>query len=87
MRRVALGVDLAAVELGALVLVAEQVVGARRRREFLGRLRIVLVAIGMQLLGELAIGLLDLGLARAAGYTECRIGVCCHGLRVVYHAP
>ena len=63
--RIALLVDLAPVILGAFVLVRQDVIGAGDLGEALGRLGIVLVLVGVQLLGELAIGLLDLGLARA----------------------
>jgi hypothetical protein len=63
---IAVDVDLAAIELGALVLVGQQVIGARHFAEALGRLGIVLVGVGVQLLGELAIGGLDVLLARAA---------------------
>ncbi len=62
---IAVAVDLAAVEARALVLVGQQVVGARHLAEPLGRLRIVLVAVRVQLLGELAISFLDVGLGRA----------------------
>ena len=37
---------------------------------------IVLVVIGVQLLGELAIGGLDVLFARVAGHAQDRIGVC-----------
>src|SRR6185437_6458506 len=57
--RLALGVDLAAVELLALVLVAEDFIGGVDFGEALGRLRIVLVAVRVVFLGELAIGALD----------------------------
>jgi hypothetical protein len=69
---IALLVDLAAVILRALVLVGQQVVGARDLGEALRGLGIVLVAIRVKLLGELAIGLLDLGLigARATPSSE-----------------
>ena len=64
--RIAVLVDLAAVVAGALVLVGQQVIGLGHLGEALGGLGIVLVAVGVQLLGEAAIGLLDLGLARPA---------------------
>jgi hypothetical protein len=59
-------VYLAPVILGPLGLVRQDVVGAGDRRKALRGLGIVLVLVGMKLLGELAIGLLDLGLARVA---------------------
>ena len=74
-RRVAVGVDLAAVEPRALVLVGEQVVGLGHVREALGGLGVVLVAVGMQLLGELAVGGLDVLLARAALNAQGRIRI------------
>ena len=64
--RIALLVDLAAVVLGALVLVGQQIVGGRHLAEALGGVWIVLVAVGMKLLGEAAVRLFDLRFARAA---------------------
>src|SRR5690606_26749240 len=64
--RIAVGVDLAAVEARALVLVRQQVVGLGHLREALGGLRVVLVAVGMELLGQLAVGGLDVLLGRTA---------------------
>ena len=64
--RIAVLVDLAAVVARPLVLVGQQVIGLGHLGEALGRLGIVLVAVGVKLLGEAAIGLLDLGLARPA---------------------
>src|ERR1700730_1168562 len=57
--RLALGVDFAAIELLALVLVADDLVGRVELGKTLRSLRIVLVAVGVMLLGELAIGALD----------------------------
>jgi hypothetical protein len=74
-RRVALGVNLAAVETGALVLVAQQVIGLGDVGETLRRLRIVLVAIGVQFLGKLAVGGLDVLLTRIAGNAQGGIGI------------
>jgi hypothetical protein len=74
-RGVAVGVDLAAVETGALVLVAQQVIGLGDVGETLRRLRIVLVAIGVQFLGKLAVGGLDVLLARVAGNAQGGIGI------------
>src|SRR3546814_9752351 len=61
---IAVAVDLAAVILRALRLVGQQVVRLGDVGEFLRRLGIVLVLVGMQFLGELAIGGLDLRIAR-----------------------
>jgi hypothetical protein len=47
----------------------------RDLREALGRLGIVLVLVGMQLLGELPVGLLDLGLAGAARNVQLRLEI------------
>ena len=52
--RLALGVDLAVVEGLALLVVADDLVGRIELGETRGRLRVVLVGVGMQLLGELA---------------------------------
>jgi hypothetical protein len=60
---IAVLVDLAAIILGALGLVGEDVVGAGDGGETFRGLGVALVLVGMQLLGELAIGLLDLGFA------------------------
>ena len=67
--RIALAINFAAIKGRALVLVGEQIIGAGHVAEALGRLGIVLVAIGVELFGELAIGGLDVLLARAS----------CHG--------
>ena len=72
---IALGVDFAAVEAGALVLVGQQIVRAGDDRKAFGRLGIILVAIGVQFFGELAIGRLDVFLARVARYAQGRIWI------------
>jgi hypothetical protein len=54
------GVDLAAVEAGALLGVAQQVVGRRHLLELLLCLGIAGIEVGMQLLGEAAVSLLNL---------------------------
>src|ERR1700722_4187637 len=56
----AFGVDLAAVEFRALVLVAQDLIGGIGLGELVLRLRVFLIAIGMVLLGEAAKRLLDL---------------------------
>src|SRR6476620_1171081 len=73
--RLAFGVDFAAVKLLALVLVANDLVcgidlGKARRG-----LRVVLVAVGVVLLGELAIGALDRRRAGAPRHPQDLIGV------------
>ena len=74
-RGVAVAVDLAAIEPRALVLVVQQVVRVGDRAEPLRRLRIVLVAIGMKLLRELAVRLLDVGFGRVARYTQSLVRI------------
>src|SRR5690606_7634604 len=51
--RLAVGADLAAVELGPLLLVADDLVGGIDLGEAVLRLRIGLVLVGMKLLGQL----------------------------------
>ena len=68
--RIAVRIDFPPVEAGALALVRQEVVGRCDGRETFGSLGIVLIAVGMQFLRQLAIGLLDLVLARAARNTE-----------------
>ena len=68
--RIALLVDLTAIILGALVLVGQDIIGARHLGEALGGLGIVLVAVRVELLGELPIGLLDRRLVRAPGHAQ-----------------
>src|SRR6185295_14319671 len=73
--RLALGVDLAAIELLALVLVADDLVGRIDLGKTLRCLRIVLVAVGVMLLGELAVGTLDRRSAGAPRHPQDLIGV------------
>src|SRR5688500_1372045 len=63
---IAVLVDLAAVVARALVLVGQQVIGLGHFAEALGGLRIVRVAVGVELLGEASVRLLDVGVAGAA---------------------
>ena len=70
-----LGIDLAAVVLRAPVLVGEQIIGAGHLGELLRRLGIVCVAIGVQLLGELAIGALDRLFVCALRYAQYGIWI------------
>jgi hypothetical protein len=61
-------VDLASIVLGALLLVADHLIGAADLLKALHRLRIVAVLVGMMFLGKRAEGLLDLGLGRLLGH-------------------
>src|ERR1700716_253749 len=73
--RLALGIDLAAIELLALVLVADDLVGRIDFGKARGGLRIVLVVVGVVLLGKLAIGALDRRSAGAPRHPQDLIGV------------
>jgi len=68
--RIALAIDFAAIKLGALGLVGQQIIGAGDVGKSLRRVGFVLVAIGVQFLGELAIGALDVRFGRGAGYAK-----------------
>ena len=72
---VPLGIDLATIELLALVRVADDLMRAVKLGELVGRLRVLLVGIGVQLLRKLAISLLDVVLARAFRHPQHLIGV------------
>ena len=74
-RRIPVDIDLAAIESGALVLVGQQVIGLGHLGETLGRLGVPRIAIGVQFLGELAIGALDVLLGRAARNAQDRVGI------------
>jgi len=56
--------------LRALVLVREKVIGLRYLGKALRRVGLVLVSVGVKLLGEASVGLLDLGLARSALHSQ-----------------
>jgi hypothetical protein len=73
--RLAFGIDLAAVERLALVLVFEQFVRGIELGKARRRLGIVLVGVGMQLLGEPPIGALDVARARLAVEAQDFIGI------------
>ena len=73
--RLALGVDLAAVEGLALVLVADDFVGGVQLGEPASAAFVVLVGVGMQLLGELAEGALDRRRARTLRHPQDLVGV------------
>jgi hypothetical protein len=68
-------IDLAAIELAALVLVAHDLIGGVQLGEFILRLRVLLVAVGVMLLGEAAKRLLDLRLAGGAAHAQDLVGI------------
>ena len=71
-------VDLAAVVAPALLLIADDVVGGGDLLELLlGRL-VARIEVGVQLLGELAIGLGDIGGAGGLRHAKYGIGIVCH---------
>src|SRR3546814_13975135 len=72
---IAVAVDLAAIILRALRLVGQQVIGLGDVGEFLRRLGIVLVLVGVQFLGELAISGLDLRIACGLRNAQGGIGI------------
>ena len=74
--RIALCINFAAIELRALFLVGQQVIGFRDVGEFLRRLRIFLVPVGMQLFCKLAISGFDFRFARVFRHAEGGIGIC-----------
>src|SRR5262249_16624276 len=73
--RLALGVDLAAVEGLALVRLAQDLVGAVELGEAIGALGAVLVGCRMQLLGLLPERTLDLGRTRGLRHPQDVVGV------------
>ena len=73
--RLSLGVDLAAIESLALVVLAHDLVSRIQLGKARGRSRIVLVGVRMQLLRLPAEGALDLGGTRRLRYPEDLIGV------------
>src|SRR5262249_37791461 len=73
--RLAVRADLAAVELAALVLVADDLVGGVGLVELLVGLGVRGVLVGVVLLGELAESLLDLRVARVPADSEHLVGV------------
>ena len=75
---IALFVDFAAVVARALILVGKDVVGLRDLGEALRRVGLVFVAVGMKLLGEAPIGLLDLRLGGSALQPQTLVEVECH---------
>lgn len=73
--RLALGIDFATVELGALVLVAYDFIGLIHFRKSLLRLRIVLILIRVVLLGQLAKGRFYFFGLRRFGDAQHAIGI------------
>ena len=73
--RLAFGIDLAAIERLALVLVVEELMRGIQLGKARRRLGIVLVGVGMQLLGEPPIGALDVARARLAIDAQDFIGI------------
>ena len=73
--RLAVGVDLAAVEGAALLLVAQNFVGRIDLGEFRLRLGVVGVLVGMVLLGELAERLFHIRLRGVLGDAENLVGI------------
>lgn len=73
--RLAGGIDLAAVELCAFVGIADDAIGRRDFLEAFGRLVVAGIAVGMQFLGQLAIGLAHVFLGGAPGHTQHLVGV------------
>ena len=71
----AVGVDLAAVELRALGLVGQYVIRPRDLGKSLRRLRIVLVLVGVQFLGELAVRGFDFRFACSLRNIQGGIGI------------
>jgi hypothetical protein len=68
-------IDLAAVEPGPLLGIAEKIIGGRHLLElFLGRL-VAGVEVGMELLGKLAVGLLDVVLRGVLADAQETVGV------------
>ena len=78
--RMALGIDLTAVELGAFFLVAHHLLGGIYFLKALGFRRLIAMGIGVQFLGERTEGLLDLGFRGVSFDAKDIIGIAhCHG--------
>ena len=75
----AAGVDLAAIVAPAPFGIGQDVVGGGHLLEALADLRLVRVQVGMHLLGELAVGALDVVLAGVPGDAERGIEIVAHG--------
>src|SRR5436190_12932190 len=73
--RLALSVDLATIELFALLLVAEDLVGRVQLGKARGRFRIILVGVGVVFLRKLAVGAFDRRSAGAPRHPQHLIGV------------
>src|SRR5690606_23604246 len=76
--RRAVGADLAPVEPGALVGIAQNRIGRRDFLETLRRLRVIRVPVGVQVFCQFAIGFLDLGIAAAARHPKHAVRISCH---------
>src|SRR3546814_16810676 len=72
-RRISVAVNFAPVELRALVFVHQEVIGVRHLREFFRGFRLVRITVGLHFLGQIAIGILDIGIDRLTCYTQNRI--------------
>ena len=75
---IAAGVDLAGIEFGALVLVADNVIGGRRFPGSASSRLIAGMGVGMMLLGQAAERLLDFGLAGGLGHAQDLIRIAHH---------
>ena len=85
--RLALGVDLAAIEGLALVVLAKDLVGGIDLGKARRRFGIVFVGVGMQFLGEAPEGALDVACARLAIDAQHLIGITRpHGLHLFFGA-
>jgi len=73
--RLAFGVDLAAIEGLALLVVADDLIGGVQLRKARRRFRIVLIGVRVQLLGELTEGAFDLRFVRGLRNPQDLIGV------------
>ncbi len=74
-------VDLPGIETLAFVDIAQEIVGGRDLLELLLRGFVTRIEIRVQLLGELAIGALQLGCGGSRGHSEHLIGIVHDGLR------
>ncbi len=83
----ATGVDLAAIEAAALLGVGQKVIGRRDALEALLDIRLARIEVGMQLLGELAVRLLDRVLAVGLGDPQHRVGIVAHSGSIVRRGP
>jgi len=73
--RLAFGIDLAAVEGLALLVVAEDFIGGVEFGEFSGRFRVLFVGVGVQLFRHPPEGALDVSRTGPLGHPQDLIGV------------